>query len=178
MKRLLLVALLTLSTLGFGQSGVGMGLNYGIKAKSFAVEVSYSKDKRMAFGFGISSSFNSPSHIGTDIDNVVFYPLTNISVFRIETGKTFSFYGLCGYEYRKLKLVGKIGFGNYETVETYRSEYPWPNQHYYTYSNKVVDNRSETIMGAVVSYKFQKKWYLDLGYDNFNGTTIGLTCTL
>ena len=172
MKRLLLLALLTLSTLGFGQSGVGMGLNYGIKAKSFAVEVSYSKHKRMAFGFGISSSFNSPSHIGTDIDNTFLYPLTNISLFRIETGKTFSFYVLGGYEIKKFKLVGKFGLGNYETVETYRSN--TSNTYWY----KVVGNRSEKLMGAVVSYKFQKKWYFDLGYDNFNGTTIGLTCTL
>ena len=171
MKRLLLVALLTLSTLGFCQSydsGVGIGINYGTVSKSIAVEVSYSKDKRIAFGGGMSSSFNSPSHTGTQIDN----PFTWFQSTKIETGKTFSFYVLGGYEINKFKLVGKFGLGNYETVETYRSTAS------NTYWYKIVGNRSEKLMGATVSYKFEKKWYFDLGYDNFNGATIGLTCTL
>jgi hypothetical protein len=142
-----------------------MGMNYGTKANSVAIEVSYSKNNQMAFGGGASFSFNSPEYTGTEIDT----PFSWFNKTKVETGPTFSFYGLCGYEYDKFKIVGKLGFGSYETVNTYISTAS--NTYWYT----VVDTNSELLIGTTLSYKIDKAWFLDLGYDNFNGTTFGTT---
>jgi len=168
MKKIILGALLLLSTLGFGQdkSGVGMSMNYGTKASSVAIEVSYSKDKQIAFGGGASFSFNSPSHIGTEFTDNAFSWWQNT---KTETGPTFSLYGLCGYEYNKFKVVGKLGIGSYETVKSYTSTAS------NTYWYKIVDTSSEVLLGTTLSYKVDKSWFLDLGYDSFNGTTFGAT---
>jgi len=169
MKKLFLLSvLLLLNTLSFGQgydSGIGMSMNYGTKASSIAIEVSYSKDKQIAFGGGASFSFNSLEQRGTEIDT----PFSWFNKVKVETGPTFSFYGLCGYEYNKFKIVGKLGVGYYNTVDTYLSTAT------NTYWYRIADTNSEVLLGSTLSYKIDKSWFLDLGYDNFNGVTFGGT---
>lgn len=171
-----------MSTLTFGQfykyqnyqnysdfsekSDVFMSMNYGTKTNSVGIDVAYSKDKTIGFGAGVSLSFNSPSHNGTEFTDNAF---SWWQITKTETGPTFSLYGLCGYEYKKIKVFGKLGIGCYETVKSYTSTAS--NTQWY----KVVDRSNETLLGLNVSYKVDKSWYLDTGFDNFNGTTFGLS---
>ncbi len=200
MRKLLLGALLLLSTLSFSQiqkldtvyksvdiplsdygyafestkkstqeasydnkSGVYMGINYGTQVNSVGIEVGYSKEKRIAFGAGVSISFNSPNRIGIEED----IPFSWWETINIETGPVYSLYGLCGYEFKRIKLVGKLGVNKYETIQTWRSTAS--NTYWYS----IIDTKTDVLLGSTLSYKIDRSWYLDGGYDTFNGVTFG-----
>ncbi len=171
MRKLLLGALLLLSTLGFSQ--VNLGGYYGTE-NTLGFEVI--GGSKIIIGGGVSFKMSESNAIGSDYTEY-YWDFTYDFPDQVNNGtveqKTFSLYGVGGYQFKKYRITGRLGYGGKSKYTNYYdpSRIFGSRGYYFRESTR----SGELLIGTTIGVQLAKKFYFDLGYDTYNKCTIGLS---
>jgi hypothetical protein len=149
----------------------GIGLNYNTENTlgiDFIYGNKYVLGAGVSFGlksYGIGEDYTDNNYTGSFSDQL----LESKDVDK----KTLSFYGIGGYKFKKVKLIGKLGYGSQSTYYNYYDpDRIFGNNGYYY---KILESGGTVLIGANIGVEIIKNIYIDGGYDTFNGGSFGLT---
>lgn len=166
-----LIMLLSTTTSAQDSKKYGIGLNYNTENTlgiDFIYENKYILGGGVSFGlksYGVGSDYTDNNFTGSFSDQLLESKDVN--------KKTLSVYGIGGYKYKKVKLIGKLGYGSQSTYYNYYdpSQIFGDNGYYY----KIYETGGGVLIGANIGVEIFKNIYIDGGYDTFNGGSFGLT---
>ena len=160
MKKALLGALLLLSTVSFSQ---GLSLHYGTK-DTFTIGLSDTTDGRV---LGVNCSF----FVG-DQNTASYMPLSSIPDVSYTYKDEFitphtAIFGTIGHQGDHLSLTMRLGIQNTCKYTRYtKNSAPY-------YYREVVPY--DLLTGINLGYKVEDDFAVNVGFDNFNRTTVGIT---
>jgi len=171
--QLILVFLIALSTTSNAQDSrkYGIGLNYNTE-NTMGIDVIYGSKYVLGAGvsfglksYGVGEDYTDNDYTGSFSDQL----LVNKEIDK----KTFSVYGIGGYKYKKLKLIGKLGYGSKSTYFNYYDpdRIFGDNGYYY----KIAETGGAVLIGGNVGVELFKNIYIEGGYDTFNGGSVGVS---
>lgn len=157
---------------------------YGQDSKKYGIGLNYNTENTLGIDFiygnkyivGGGVSFGLASYgVGEDYTDSAFTSSFSdqLLVSKDVDKKTLSVYGIGGYKFKKIKLIGKLGYG---TKSTYYNYYDpsriFGNNGYYF---KLFETGGSVLIGANIGVEIIKNIYIDGGYDTFNEGSFGLT---
>jgi hypothetical protein len=160
MKKLLLGALLLLSTMSFSQ---GLSLHYST-VDTFTIGLSHTTDSRI---LGVNCSF----FVGAQ-NTASYMPLSSTPdasyTYKDEfTTPHTAIFGTIGHQGDHLSLTMRLGVQNtYKYVRYTKNSAPY----YYRQSTPY-----DLLTGINLGYKVEDDFAFNVGFDNFNKITIGIT---
>lgn len=149
----------------------GIGLNYNTE-NTMGIDVIYGSKYVLGVGvtfglksYGVGDDYTDNDYTGSFSDQL----LVNKEIDK----KTYSVYGIAGYKYKKLKLIGKLGYGGESTYFNYYdpSRIFGDNGYYY----KIAETGGAVLIGGNVGVELIKNIYIEGGYDTFNGGSVGVS---
>ena len=167
-KILLLGALLQLSTIAFGQINA---IAYYGTSSTLGFDMTYNKG--YIIGGGASFSFSKSETVGEDFtDNNYTLGFSDQTIKSTVEQKTYSFYAIGGYQYKKITFTAKLGYGaEGKYINYYDPDQVFGNQGYYY---KKINESGSLLIGSSIGLYVSKKISLNLGYDTYNEGTIGI----
>jgi len=160
MKKILLGVLLLLSTLSFSQ---GLSLHYST-ADTFTIGVSDTTEGRI---LGLNCSF----FVGNQ-NTASYMPLSSIPDANYTYKDDFTtphtaIFGTIGHQGDKLSFIMRLGIQNtYKYIRYTKNSAPY----YYRQATPY-----DLLIGINLGYKLEDDFAVNVGFDNFNRTTIGIT---
>ena len=149
----------------------GIGLNYNTENTlgiDFIYGNKYILGAGVSFGlksYGIGENYTDNNYTRSFSDQII--------VSKDVNKKTLSVYGIGGYKFKKVKLIGKLGYGSQSTYYNYYDpDRIFGNNGYYF---KLFETGGSILIGANIGVEIIKNIYIDGGYDTFNGGSFGLT---
>ncbi len=149
----------------------GIGLNYNTE-NTLGIDFIYGN--KYILGGGVSFGLKSYG-VGEDYTDSAFTSSFSdqLLVSKDVDKKTLSVYGIGGYKFKKIKLIGKLGYGSQSTYYNYYDPSRiFGNNGYYF---KLFETGGSVLVGANIGVEIIKNIYIDGGYDTFNGGSFGLT---
>lgn len=160
MKKIVLGTLSILSTLSFSQ---GLTMSYGTN-DTFTIGLLDTTDSRI---LGANCSF----YVGNP--NIASYmPLSSIPDLSYTYKDEFitphtAFFGTIGHQGDNISMVMRLGIENeYKYVRYTKNSAPYYNRQLAPY---------DLLIGIGLGYKLEDDFTVNIGFDNFNRTTIGIT---
>lgn len=149
----------------------GIGINYNTE-NTLGIDFTYVN--KYIFGGGVSFGLKSYG-IGKDYTDSPFtYNFSDQLLDSKEINKkTLSIYGIGGFNYKKIKLTGKPGYGSQSTYYNYYDPDRIFGENGYYF--KVFETGGSVLIGANIGLEMSKSIYIEGGYDTFNSGSIGLT---
>jgi hypothetical protein len=157
---------------------------YGQDSKKYGIGINYNTENTLGLDFiygnkyivGGGVSFGLASYgVGEDYTDSAFTSSFSdqLLVSKDVDKKTLSVYGIGGYKFKKIKLIGKLGYGSQSTYYNYYDPSRiFGNNGYYF---KLFETGGRVLIGANIGVEIIKNIYIDGGYDTFNGGSFGLT---
>ena len=157
---------------------------YGQDSKKYGIGINYNTENTLGLDFiygnkyivGGGVSFGLASYgVGEDYTDSAFTSSFSdqLLVSKDVDKKTLSVYGIGGYKFKKIKLIGKLGYGSQSTYYNYYDPSRiFGNNGYYF---KLFETGGSVLIGANIGVEIIKNIYIDGGYDTFNGGSFGLT---
>jgi hypothetical protein len=157
---------------------------YGQDSKKYGIGLNYNTENTLGIDFiygnkyivGGGVSFGLASYgVGEDYTDSAFTSSFSdqLLVSKDVDKKTLSVYGIGGYKFKKIKLIGKLGYGSQSTYYNYYDPSRiFGNNGYYF---KLFETGGSVLIGANIGVEIFKNIYIDGGYDTFNGGSFGLT---
>jgi hypothetical protein len=143
---------------------IRVDVNYGFET-TLDFHLLRGKDKNL-FGFGYST------YIGNDVKHKPIGEGFNYNFLNSYKVRDRAYYFLLGRQIKRLSICGKIGIFTNANYNNYTNDIP--NSIYYA----KVSTEADFQYGGQVSWLANKTTGLSVGWDKFNGFTIGITTSL